>query len=158
MDFQDGLKLLNAHQLFEMAERYFHVTDSNHSYSKAFQCYFQSAEKGYIQSMSMLGHCYFHGKGVDLDYVKAVYWYQKAMEGDDLDAECALGDCFFFEKGVKLDYEKACRHYFQAAERGNIYAQNRIREIEIEMPDVFNQYVFSKHIGRFKTIGMPKWL
>ena len=90
-------------------------------FDKAIPLIKTQAEKGYPNTMFLLGMAYYNGNGITKDYIKAVEWLLKAAEKESevlSRAQCYLGICYKDGKGVTQDYKKAVEYFKKSAEKG----------------------------------------
>ena len=96
----------------------------NHEYyyeneDKVIEVLTNSAEKGDIQSMVLLGRFYQQEK----DYEKSSYWYLQAAKRGNAEAQGKLGYNYKYGLGVQQDFDKAIYWTKQGADNGNAVAQ-----------------------------------
>lgn len=78
---------------------------------EAFQDVFYSAQLGYQESYSTLGHLYKEGLGVNQNYKKAFYWFKKGVNIKDDESIYAVGYLYLKGLGVNQDYSKAISYF-----------------------------------------------
>jgi len=97
-------------------------------FSKAVECYQQSAEAGSLEGQFNLGYALYNGEGIDKDYATAAMWFKRAARKGFAKAQYNLAYCYMYGRGVPIDYDKALRNLTDAANNGNKNAQLTLAE------------------------------
>lgn len=97
-------------------------------FSKAVECYQQSAEAGSQEGQFNLGYALYNGEGIDKDYATAAMWFKRAARKGFAKAQYNLAYCYMYGRGVPIDYDKALRNLTDAANNGNKNAQLTLAE------------------------------
>ena len=97
-------------------------------FSKAVECYQQSAEAGSLEGQFNLGYALYNGEGIDKDYATAAMWFKRAARKGFTKAQYNLAYCYMYGRGVPIDYDKALRNLTDAANNGNKNAQLTLAE------------------------------
>ena len=112
---------------------------NEHHQNKAIDVLTNSAEKGNVESMVLLGRYY---KGYDMEvgyenrwrsdsyrqeyYEKSSYWYLQAAKRGNAEAQGELGHNYKYGFGVQQDFDKAIYWTKQGADNGDAVAQWRM--------------------------------
>ena len=134
--YEEGMKDVNkadeiALELFEAGY-----------YPKAIEVLTNSAEKGNVQSMVLLGR-YYKGYDIKIGYTdgwnngwqksesfdKCSYWYLQAAKNGNAEAQGELGHNYKYAIGVEQDFDKAIYWTKQGADNGDAVAQWRMGNI-----------------------------
>lgn len=87
---------------------------------KAFDYFYESAEKNYCDAIFALGECYFYGIGCQKDLELAFKCYSSAAELGNSWGYVAVGECYEGGFGTNTDYVSAVKAYKKAADLENI--------------------------------------
>lgn len=73
-----------ANDAFKQGLAYFQGINTDVDFFKAFDCFYDAAQKGHSEAQYMLGLCFHKGYGVNMNYEKAVHYLLKAANnGND---------------------------------------------------------------------------
>ena len=93
-------------------------------YEEAAKWFSRSAERGFVDAQSELGHLYmYNGSGSEEDEAKGAIWYKRAAEQGDAESQYEVGHCYEFGRGVEEDEAEAVKWYQRSAIQGNAGAQ-----------------------------------
>lgn len=88
------------------------------NYTKAFETFLKSAQRGYVFSQYMVGEMLMKGIGVEMKEEDAIKWLLKASKNGSALANCLLGKAYLWEWGVKKDKQLALKYLTLSAEEG----------------------------------------
>ena len=94
-------------------------------YKKAFDYFYEAANKGLKEAQNEVGFAYFKGEGVRQSDVEAVKWFEKAALQNHVPAQLNLASCYEMGRGVPKDMTKVFYWYKMAAQNGSASAMNR---------------------------------
>lgn len=98
-------------------------------YKKAYEFYSEAVKQDFASSYNNLGLFYEKGTYVKKDKKKAFEYFMKASElGSDY-GTANVGKCYQQGIGVKRNKQEAIKWYKKAADQGNMFAKNRLREM-----------------------------
>lgn len=136
--YEEGLKDVNradeiALELYDVG--YYHKYES-----EVIEILTNSAEKGNVQSMVLLGRfykgyglkpysevSYWDGRNLSKEYwEKSAYWFLQAAKLNNAEAQGELGHNYKYGYGVKQDFDKAIYWTKQGADNGDATAQWRM--------------------------------
>lgn len=78
-----GRKTGNSNNDLEMAKKHYYGRGANLDLSRAYELFYQSANRGNPESARYLGIMHLRGKGVGKDTQKALEWFSRAAQGGD---------------------------------------------------------------------------
>lgn len=106
-------------------------------HSIAFGWYKKSAEKGHAESQAMLANYYFTGEAGKKDDLEALRWAEKAYNGGEYKESCMiLGVLYLQGKVVKADGIKAYKMFKKAMQNGNELAEDMVKKMEMQFPQL----------------------
>lgn len=76
-------------------------------YEQAYQCFLDSAAKGYHPAMNNLSIMHVKGQGVPVDLEQSFIWMKKAAEAGYAPSFYPLASKYYFGKGTAKDFEQA---------------------------------------------------
>jgi serine/threonine protein kinase len=110
----------NEGQAHEQAKRF----------DKAYACYLQSAQAGYMRAQTNVGTLLLQGLGCAENKAQAFDWFMKSAHQGHLRAQFNVATMLERGDGVKKDLQQALHWYKQAAHQGNEKAQAKVKELE----------------------------
>ena len=135
--YEEGMKDVNKAD--EIALELFEAGYYRQYETKAIEVLTNSAEKGNVKSMVLLGR-YYKGYDIKIGYAdgwksgwqksesfdKGSYWYLQAAKLGNAEAQGELGHNYKYGFGVKQDFDKAIYWTKQGADNGDAVAQWRM--------------------------------
>ncbi|MCF7790841.1 MAG: sel1 repeat family protein [Victivallales bacterium] len=116
--YEKVLVELSGKELYDIAEKSLNEQNpkSVSNYSDPIKLITLSAEKGYLQSIKLLGNIYYYGKyGTANSYRLAYEWYLKAAEKGDSHSQYMVGIMDSKGQGVEKNYKKAFKCFKKSA-------------------------------------------
>ncbi len=93
---------------------------------KAFNCFWQAANRGQIEAQYQLSVCYAQGIGVRRSISEAARYCEMAAYGGHAKAQAELGYCYETGYGVVRNMPEAIRWYRIASDQGSTDAKNNL--------------------------------
>ena len=93
---------------------------------KAFNCFWQAANRGQIEAQYQLSVCYAQGIGVRRSISEAARYCEMAAYGGHAKAQAELGYCYESGYGVVRNMPEAIRWYRIASDQGSTDAKNNL--------------------------------
>jgi uncharacterized protein len=88
------------------------------NYTKAFETFLKSAQRGYVFSQYMVGEMLMKGTGIEMNEEEAVKWLTKASKNGSALANCLLGKVYLYGWGVNQNKITALKYFSLSAEEG----------------------------------------
>lgn len=95
---------------------------------EAFDLFYQMAEMGNAEAMTIVAFMYSVGDGVEKDMDEAMYWYRRAAELNYSDAMCNLGFLYIYGQDIPRNYEKGLKWIHKAVVLKNTQAMCLLAE------------------------------
>lgn len=141
----------NSQKLFQKGLLY----EQAGSLDKAFLCYKQSAEEGYVFAMYNLALCYREAKGCNQDLKQAFNWMQKSAHKNFHEAQLCVAVMLINKHDSKLkDREQAFLYLTLAAQQNNPTAIRLLAEffqkgivVEKDLSKTFDLYKAAAELG-----------
>ena len=135
--YEEGMRDVNKAD--KIALELFEAGYYRQNHTKAIEVLTNSAEKGNVKSMVLLGR-YYKGYDIKIGYAddwniiwpesesfdKCSYWYLQAAKNGNAEAQGELGHNYKYGLGVKQDFDKAIYWTKQGADNGDAVAQWRM--------------------------------
>lgn len=90
--------------------------------TKAFNCFQNAANGGYVPAYSQTGYMLEEGEGTQKDMSAAFSWYQKSAKADNAYGQYRLALCYQYGTGTAKDYQQALNWYKKSANQDFIGA------------------------------------
>ena len=101
-------------------------TEDEKAPEKAFNSFWQAANRGHINAQYQLSICYAQGIGVRRSISEAARYLEMAAYGGHIGAQAELGYCYETGYGVVRNMPEAIRWYRIAADQGSRDAKNNL--------------------------------
>ncbi len=105
---------------------------SRGQYARAYDFYYEAAQKGDPAAQTALGNLYYLGMGTARDYQAAVHWYYAAAKQRHGPAQLNLGHLYQQGLGVRHDPVRAFGWYNMSSKTGNPDAEQYLRQVASE--------------------------
>ncbi len=143
---KEKLEEIEEHERIEFAHNQKIIGDNYYNkkeYKTAIVYYRQAAELGNADAQNRLGICYFNGDGINQDYEEAIKLFRASATQDNKFGQYNLAYCYQHAYGVNKDLKKAKEIYQKAIDNGHENAKERIKEIENEEKDSYEDMQFN---------------
>lgn len=111
------------------------------NYTEAIKWLRTAAENGENTARYMLGKLYHDGEFVEKNNDEVVKWWTMAAEAGDDVTQYYLGNYYYDENEGNQDVEQAIKWWTMAAQQGVINAQERLKELGIEVEKKENRSI-----------------
>jgi len=117
-------------ELIKTADNYYYAQNGvAQEYSKAFEYYKLSAERGDKYAQTRIGYMYGTGNGVELNSDEAFKWYKLSADQGYMYGQYNVGWAYENGKGVNKNIDEAIKWYRLAAEQGNEDAKKALERL-----------------------------
>lgn len=130
------------------------------NYQKSYECFRQSADKGFSPAMINLGVLYLRGKGVEKDINISFNLFEKAVQLNNLDAFPYLAKLYIEGKGCMKDLKKAHELLTYAAKDNNKTALRILGDcykkgigVDVDIATAIDYYTKAAKIGDKTSIS-----